>query len=171
MEVARHLLAQEVGLLEGLILALQLNLRHHQSLVVAKELIHLNRVLPVLDEVAILAHPSGHAQGHHLTGILQRHFRLELIPRETVLPRGSLDGQIALVVANPHPHRLPRFRREIPLLNVRLAVRKCLPLALQQKFPFYFLMCHYSSVANSIRYALMKSSSLPSITPPTSLVW
>src|SRR5690606_3714182 len=88
---------------EVLVDARQLDLGHHQSRVLAQELVDLPQMPLVADQVPALVDRAAHAQRQQLARIVHRDRVVELLPAAPELAR--LEVEEGFVTLDAHPHR------------------------------------------------------------------
>ena len=143
--VACDLITDEIGLFERFFLIFKFHLGHHQSGIVAIELIYLERMAAVGTghQVAGLVDNPWLAHLHQMVCLVERNLLLELIARESAVERRPFDGEIAMGIAdaNPDGASVPAHDITLPDTAFRgglLAVS----LATYQKFPLDFQSTH-----------------------------
>lgn len=99
--VACYLITDEIGFLERFLHTSQFHLSHHQSGIVAIELIHLKGMYAIgtFHQIACLIDDSRLTKLKQLFRLIQRDFFLELIPLDARRIRRSFDGKVATAIA------------------------------------------------------------------------
>jgi len=117
MAVTGHLGTDEIGLFVGFSLTAQLHFGHHETVVIAMELIHLKRMVTAGHKVAVLVDDATFAKLQQMGSFIQRNLFLKLIARQSMVGAVALYGQVGLIVAYAHPDGSP-VSRNIALLDM-----------------------------------------------------
>ena len=140
--VAGNLFAQKCRSLERLIFIVEFNLGNHKPQIIAIELIDLVDVGATLHQIATFVNLCVTTQQQQLLGLGNRNLFLPLVTAETAIERGTLDGEIALVVPDSYPHRIAILTTQITLYySVRTESLGAIALVDNQKLTFN-LQCH-----------------------------
>ena len=105
--VAGDFFAEEVGVFEGFVLAVEFDFGKDEACVVVEKFIDLEGVLADGHEPAALVDDAGFAEHHEREGFVHSDFLLKLVAREAAFERRTFNGEVTLMVGNANSHGAP----------------------------------------------------------------
>ena len=145
--VAGDFITDEIRFFVGFVGTLQLNLSHHETLVVAKELVDLEGVGAAVHKIAALVDDTRLTETEQLFGLLKGNLLLELIAAQAAIDGRALDGEEALLIADADTYGAPATTTNVTLsYAVALACAALVVIAAHQEFPLYLHAAHGLSI-------------------------